>query len=401
MQNQRNYKDYTDFLNDEDFVMWQLTKDIDLNNYWNAFIEQNPHMRNQFDEACSFFSKISMHKEKLNKEDKEDLLLSIKNSLYEAKKKRTKRRTISITFTAACLLLGLVLSPLFRESSNIREQEYVVEVQIEQKAEDKLSDEIYIITSSGATQVQNNANIQIQSGNTVSVQGGNSGDDKLLNLDDKQMNKIIVPYGKRATLTLSDGTNIWLSPGSTLEFPSQFVGGKREVQLTGEIYADVAKNEVPFIVHTSRFDVKVYGTKFNISAYDNAEEFVVLESGSVGVKSANKKEIDMKPREMLVFDAEGETTKLKNVNISQFTSWKDGYLILNNTSMVEILKRIERYYNLSLSYDNDDYEKLKNKTCTGRIILSENVDNVLTTFALLSRTKYEKENRKILINVEP
>ena len=69
--------------------------------------------------------------------------------------------------------------------------------------------------------------------------------------------------------------------------------------------------------------------------------------------------------------------------------------------MVEILKRIERYYNLSLSYDNDDYEKLKNKTCTGRIILSENVDNVLTTFALLSRTKYEKENRKILINVEP
>jgi ferric-dicitrate binding protein FerR (iron transport regulator) len=89
---------------------------------------------------------------------------------------------------------------------------------------------------------------------------------------------------------------------------------------------------------------------------------------------------------------------MQKVDISQFISWKDGYLSFDKTPITEVLQQIGRYYNLSFDFGNN--MNLQKRTCTGKIYLSENMDNVMGTIALLSSTRYEKENNRIYITNE-
>lgn len=395
---QFNYRDYTDFIKDESFVKWHFTKDSELNKFWEEFIKENPHLQVHFDEACSFLSKITIKKYSLDIDDKKHILSSIKNSLAveQNRRKRKKRLYILSSLAAACVIFICILTHTVYHTDQESSLDHTFDIEtVALSAKD-----IQIITPSGTTTLKNNANIHLQSNNTALIQEEGIEEKNLSLNDTDKLNKIIVPFGKRSQLTLSDGTKIWLNSGSTLEFPTIFKGNTREIYLTGgEAFAEVAKSEIPFIVHSRGFDVKVYGTKFNVAAYDNAKPFVLLESGSVGIKT-DTDEIIMKPREMITLSDTGIETQ-KNIDIEEFTSWKDGYLILKGTSMDEILKRLERYYNLSFQYDSENYGTLRNRACSGKLILSENIDNVLTAFALLAIADYRKEDQKIFINVKP
>ena len=97
---------------------------------------------------------------------------------------------------------------------------------------------------------------------------------------------------------------------------------------------------------------------------------------------------------MIVLDAKGSIQK-KKVDVSKYTSWKDGYLMFSATPVPEVLRQIGRLYNLSFDVGNN--LNLKNKQCTGKLVLSENLDDVLNTIAALSGTTYEKSNGKIII----
>jgi len=189
--------------------------------------------------------------------------------------------------------------------------------------------------------------------------------DKTVELTKSKQNTLIVPYGKRSTLILSDGSKVWLNSGSVLEFPAQFTGNNREVRLTsGEMYIEVASDsQKPFHVRTSDFNVKVYGTKFNVSAYDDSPKSVVLVEGRVSLQSANKKETILSPNEQAVYSDNG-TFHTQKVHVNQFISWKNGYLEFDKTPMTEVLKQIGRYYNLSFDFDND--VNLLKRTCTGK-----------------------------------
>ena len=164
--------------------------------------------------------------------------------------------------------------------------------------------------------------------------------------------------------------------------------------LSGEMYIEVApdKNKT-FYVHTSGYDVKVYGTKFNVSAYPGSVSSVVLVEGSVSLKSTDKEkeEVYLSPEEQAIYSESTGTFDTRKVDVRSFISWKEGYL----TSVTEVLKQIERYYNLSFNYGDD--VSLQGLTCTGKIILSDNLNNVMTALALISSTKYKKENNTIYI----
>src|SRR5690606_32958933 len=99
------------------------------------------------------------------------------------------------------------------------------------------------------------------------------------------------------------------------------------------------------------------------------------------------------PNQLAIYDTQTGTFSRQQVDVSSYTSWNEGYLILNNTPMTEILRLVGKYYNLSFSYEQD--VNLQKRTCTGKIYLSENLDNVMTTIALLSSTRYERENNRI------
>jgi ferric-dicitrate binding protein FerR (iron transport regulator) len=148
-----------------------------------------------------------------------------------------------------------------------------------------------------------------------------------------------------------------------------------------------------FIVQTAGFAVKVFGTKFNVSSYSHSS--VVLVEGSVSLSStAGSDELVLSPNEQAVLSDMGIFDK-KTVDVKRYTSWKDGYLTFYDTPIQEALKQIERYYNLSFNFGNNvSFDGL---TCTGKIILSENLDNVMTTLSLISSTVYKKEGKTIYI----
>ena len=84
------------------------------------------------------------------------------------------------------------------------------------------------------------------------------------------MNRIVVPYGKRSNITLADGSKVWLNSGTQLDFPTTFTGSTREINVNGEIYIEVKENkDIPFIVNTNNMSINVYGTSFNVTAYEN------------------------------------------------------------------------------------------------------------------------------------
>lgn len=396
MKDKKSYSKYSDFIEDEDFVKWRLTKDESLESEWNEFIRINPGISGAFEEAVKYFERFEIHKELLTEPDRSILLERIQDT-YTKVKRRRKLRTIRNYAAVACIILivGIGFYYTRMSSFNIDNGNVVSVVEgIELNDED-----IRLVTSSGTTTFNNDIYLQIGDDNTITVQQTEKGAKTEIKADRSKNNKLIVPYGKRSQIKLSDGTKIWLNSGSVLEFPASFTGSTRDIYLTGEIYADVAKdNNIPFHVHTVNFDVKVYGTEFNVSAYDNAMQSVVLVQGSVGVKvNTGKSEMKLTPNEMAILD--NNSFSKKEVDTSLYTSWRDGYLVFDNSSVYEVLTQIARYYNLSFDYENiDDIRKRK---CSGKIYLSDNLDNVLTTISLLSSAKYTREGQKIHISMEP
>jgi ferric-dicitrate binding protein FerR (iron transport regulator) len=215
-------------------------------------------------------------------------------------------------------------------------------------------------------------------------------------VSDDRLNQLIVPYGKHSYILLSEGTRVWLNSGSKLVFPSIFKGNTREVYLEGEAFFEVASNdEKPFYVKTDAFKTKVYGTKFDIQAYklDNAYSIVLVE-GKVSMnvnKNSVSQEIFLTPNQKATITKGKEIFEIVNVeNTDLYTAWVEGYLTFSNTEVADLLKRVSRYYNITIEMElTDDVEKIY-----GKLDLKDNCDRVLDGIAFISKTKYEKRGNK-------
>jgi ferric-dicitrate binding protein FerR (iron transport regulator) len=124
----------------------------------------------------------------------------------------------------------------------------------------------------------------------------------------------------------------------------------------------------------------------------------VLVEGSVSLQSTSQKELFITPNEKAVYSGSG-TFATQKVDVNQFISWKEGYLSFDKTPITEVLQQIGRYYNLSFDYEQD--VNLQKRTCSGKIYLSENMDNVMSTIGLLSSTIYTRIDNQIFISHKP
>ena len=172
-------------------------------------------------------------------------------------------------------------------------------------------------------------------------------------------NIIRVSYGERFRLLLSDGTTVHLNAGTTLKFPVRFldVNQNREVFLEGEAYFEVARNDgQPFIVDTGDMDIRVLGTKFNVSTYpDDRATDVVLVEGRVQLdaKDNNLKESRiLEPGFKASFDREKNRIVTREVTTSAYTSWTQGELVFRNITFEDMLKKLERKYNVTIENRN-------------------------------------------------
>lgn len=198
-------------------------------------------------------------------------------------------------------------------------------------------------------------------------------------------NTLVVPYGKRARITLSDSSTIWINSGSKLIYPAKFTKEKREVYLEGEAMFYVHHDEKnPFYVLTHNLDVKVLGTIFNISAYrDDQTVSTVLEQGSVELHYDNRSIFGssvekMVPGMLAVYDPAKNTLLQTKVNTKDYTSWKDGYVILEKCPLDDIIRRLSRYYNIPIELDD---QELAHETFSGYLDLRNSATQVLDTIA--------------------
>lgn len=386
------HTDFTRFLKDERFIEWKLFPSEELDAYWKEYLVLYPHERDAFELAERHFKNIHLSSYKPTDKQRERAMRELQESLRAYRVKRRIRR-LSYVAAACVAALLLLIGYLQKEMTQLGQEgaastDYIVGSELEQE-------DILFITQHQTSAFQGNVNIAIENDQTAKVRS-KDGEERELAIEKQAMNQLIVPHGKRSEIVLADGTKVWLNSGSSIEFPSAFTGETRQLFLSGEIYVEVAPDKKrPFIVHTPDYKVKAYGTQFNVSAYATSSSSVILVEGSVGVQAGETKEVMLSPNEQAIYTVSTETFETKSVDVLAYTSWKDGYLTFNDTPMTEVLKQIERYYNLS--FDLDDAVSFKGITCTGKVILSENLDNVMTTLSLISGTEYRRENRAIYI----
>jgi ferric-dicitrate binding protein FerR (iron transport regulator) len=378
-----------DFFQDEKFILWRLTGDDELDDYWQTFLKNNPSLRADMEEAIRQFSKVQINKETLTDQEYARLRHCIQTSVGNTKKHRMYRFVACAAAACiACILAFSLFYDRLQPETTFLTQNIIV-------GENLDDEDICLITDSTSTSFPNDIHVQVDKNGKATVKESEGTKSTVLEGGKTTMNKLVVPYGKRSQLELSDGTKVWVNSGSVLEFPSVFTDDMRSINLIGEMYIEVMPNsEKPFYVNTSNFRVKVHGTKFNISAYhDSGEQSVVLVEGSVSVKTQSKEETFLAPNEMLTYL--NNQWDRKTVDVTQYVSWKDGYVLLDHTPINIVLQWMERYYNLSFKINSD--VNLTTKTCTGKIYLSDDLDDVMKTVSLLSSTKYTRQEKTIYI----
>jgi ferric-dicitrate binding protein FerR (iron transport regulator) len=207
-------------------------------------------------------------------------------------------------------------------------------------------------------------------------------------------NLISVPEGSDYSLTLADGTQVWLNGGSTLLYPLS-MSGERIVSMTGEACFDVAsKAGLPFIVQCGATTVRVTGTKFNVNAADTSLIAITLERGAVEVVSAQGVVAQMKPGEQLIA-AVGKPFERRNVNALIYTSWTTGTFEFLQTPVGDILDQLTLWYGEEFVYASPE---LRNITFTGAVLKDKSLGYALLMLQKVSGLRFEKRERSTLVD---
>lgn len=183
-------------------------------------------------------------------------------------------------------------------------------------------------------------------------------------------------FGERRQLTLTDGTQVWLSPGSTLRYPDKFRGETREIKVAGEAYLEVAHDaKHPFIVHTAKLDTRVLGTSFDVQAYsDQPDVKVTLLTGKVRVTASNHKVVEITPDQQATFNpANGELLKADYPDAGTFLDRRDGILKYRGTPLAIVIKDIQRTFNVIIKLD----ERMKYCAYVGTFKPTDRIETVM------------------------
>ena len=204
-----------------------------------------------------------------------------------------------------------------------------------------------------------------------------------------------IPKGGEYKIVLDDGTEIWLNSASELKYPAHFVGNERRVQLTGEAYFQVARNEAaPFIVETRDMDVKVLGTSFNVSVYEDEEScHATLVEGRVEVNDkVNGEKVVLTPGKQALLRG-GEMT-VREVNTKLYTLWRLDRFTFASEDMEGVIRKLSRWYNVDFFFANSS---MKQKRFTGSLPKYADICQVLKMIEMTTDIKFEIKEHTIMI----
>uniref|UniRef100_UPI003217E9AF FecR family protein n=1 Tax=uncultured Draconibacterium sp. TaxID=1573823 RepID=UPI003217E9AF len=212
------------------------------------------------------------------------------------------------------------------------------------------------------------------------------------------MQKVEANPGSRVHFTLPDQTEVWLNSESSLEYPVAMNSQKqRNVKLTGQGYFKVSHNpKRPFLVEANQMKIKVLGTSFDVSNYNNDGQIIsTLEEGSIALLDPQGKEVvKLVPGQQAVLDKKSRKLYVEDIETELSTSWKDGQLIFRDTSLPEVIKLLGRWYNCNIEVDDSLIGSDIKYTAT---IQDETLGEVLQMIELSTAVKTSIKNREVHI----
>jgi len=386
-----------DYTQDLKFINW-VTKGIGQKE-WDDFIRQNPNQLKDIHLARKIVSALQISPTNLPAEDAYDIYKNIESFYTQHNKIKHKFRFRKVMQYAALFVLvlsiGAAIPYFYFTKSSDHFSEIMVSPSDTNEAKLILAEGKEILLKGNQSALMLNT-----SGNQIKID-----QDSTINFDTKtdQMAELVIPYGRRSNIQLSDGTKVWLNAGSKLIFPQKFSGKSRKVFLKGEAYFDVTKNkDFPFIVSTDKMDITVYGTKFNVNDIDSDNELeVVLVEGIVGLKENNimnlfGKEIKLSPNQKAVYNKTDNKTSIEsNVDVAYYLSWKEGVLEFKTESIITVFKRLSRFYNVS--FVTEDGVEL-NKKISGKLDLKESLEVVMKVVSDAAPITFRIDQDKVFVN---
>lgn len=215
----------------------------------------------------------------------------------------------------------------------------------------------------------------------------------------KLQHQIHVPTGQHVEIMLADGSKVWLNSGSTLTFPSKFNGKKRLVELDGEGFFEVKSDkEHPFIVSTSKYQVKAVGTSFNVYDYQDSPQFeAALLNGKVEVTTNAKKSsaVILTPNQRAAL-CQG-VLKVKPIENTNNYLWRKGILYFNEP-LLEVFDKLQEYYDVEFQIRNTSLTR-KSPYCTGKFRAKDGLEHIIRVLKETNHFDYQidYENKKIII----
>lgn len=381
------------FIENPQFLNWIFNPNPAIATYWEQYLDEHPEEKDQILELKQRLSKLQFKNDKLSTFEKEELTKRVQTSIQlEIKAKRSRLMLNSFLKYAAVALIflsiGGVTVYLTMEKSS-RYEEFARKIP---RIPSAIQGSV-LITSNGenVNLKESNSTVDYTHSGTVILNN-----DSVIQATDhapSELNQIIVPYGNQSRIVLSDSTVVWLNAGSSISYPTMFKDKTREVFLSGEAYFEVAKNpEKAFIVKTPELDIRVLGTQFNVSAYeeDNVVQ-TVLKEGSVDVIRQGRlffqDHVVLKPNQMASFDKTTNNTKIKSVDAEYYTLWTKGLISFEEIDLNRVIKQLERFYNISINFSDPEKKIMR---ISGKLDLKQGRKEVMEYLEKVSLSRFEQ-----------
>lgn len=323
--------------------------------------------------------------------DSKHLLEELSGVIREEKQKTLRKRTQRFMRYAAVLAL-IISSSYFISNSFINPQvseQTLNEVVL--KSENGL---VNVLNPKGESQIKN------RDGEVLFEKT----DNRLAYKSTQEIKKLVyntltVPYGRQFSIKLSDGTKVDLNAGTSIRFPVKFIEGmERKVFIEyGEAFFDVAKDpEHPFVVNNKTMDIRVLGTRFNVSAYPEDENIsTVLVEGSVQLSDRSQTDKTLlQPGYKALWSDDNKSFEVSEADIELHTSWRTGKIVLKSLPFTQMIKKLERHYNVKIESED---QNLNNEVITATFD-EENIEEVLELINEIHSIDYEIDGREIKIS---
>ncbi|WP_147678145.1 FecR family protein [Algibacter pacificus] len=396
-------KPYSKYIEDNFFVDWIYKPTPESDVYWETYLLKNPQERKIISDLKEILLAIKTGDENLTEIEKEEMLKILLDKMDYSKKPTREFNFVKKYFKYAALLFVMLAISMFFINKDDKTSKALVK-DLEILSLDSITN-TQLVLKSGEPFLINKEESKIKYTNAGNIiVNANDTINSVTNENqlEETYNKLLVPYGKRSKITLSDGSVVHLNAGTKFIFPEKFLLKERTVILSGEAFFEVKPDkEHPFIVKTmeENFSIEVLGTKFNISAYPtDGYIFTALTEGKVNVVEngfLNNKKTVLQPGQLATWYKNEEKVEVKEVDAYKYTLWTLGLLHFESESVINVIRKIERFYNINIELDEKlDVYKFK---ISGKLDLNDKIEKTLENLMFITKFKIEKRNEKYIL----